>query len=405
MNDASVLEKLQQANGQAEIWWDSSPVMFPAWRDSQLRQAPDAQVRRRWSAQLERFMVLEDPGRSLVRGITTNPSLIAKSILAAPDLWARRVRDLSRLESEPRAEGICWLIYLEALREAAQMILPMWHHTEGRYGWVSGQLDPRDMFDAQRMMQQAEQLAGLAPNLMVKVPGTRQGYEVIRGLAAQGISINNTLSYGVPQFAACINAVEAGLAEARRRGVDLGRWRGVITYMIGRFGSQGDLLDEAQARGLTLTQAETRWAEVAVLKRIQRIIAQRGAPIKMLLSSLQVDDRAAGCATLSMHLEETAGADIAYTCKPDFISASMCREGELERFDATAMQREVPAPVLHRLLQLPYFRRALEADSVMPDDFAKHGAFLTTYAEFNRWARRLLDFTDRQLHAAVNSRS
>lgn len=405
MNDASVLEKLQQANVQAEIWWDSSPASFPAWREAQLRKARDAQVRRRWSAQLERFMVLEDPARSLVRGITTNPSLIAKSILEAPDLWARRVRDLTQLDSDPKVEGICWLIYREAVCQAAQMMLPMWHQTDGRYGWVSGQVDPRDMFDADRMMQQAVQIAGLLPNLMVKVPGTRQGYEVIQALAARGISINNTLSYGVPQFVACIHAVEAGLSEARRRGVDLGRWRGVITYMIGRFGSQGDLCDEAEARGLTLTQTETRWAEVAVVERIQRIIEQRGAPIKMLLSSLQVDNRAAGSETLSMHLEETAGADLVYTCKPDFIGELMCREQEIEQFAATALQREVPAPVLERLLQLPYFRRALEADGMPPDDFAKHGAFLTTYAEFNRSTRRLLDFTDRQLHAAVGSRS
>jgi transaldolase len=125
VTEASVLEKLQQANGRCEIWWDSSPASFPAWREAQLRKAPDAQVRRRWSAQLERFMVLEDPGRSLVRGITTNPSLIAKSILDAPDLWARRVRDLTQLESDPNVEGICWLIYLEAVRQAAQSMLPM----------------------------------------------------------------------------------------------------------------------------------------------------------------------------------------------------------------------------------------------------------------------------------------
>ena len=405
MSEASVLEKLQQASDRCEIWWDSSPASFPAWREAQLRKAPDAQVRRRWSAQLERFLVLDDPARSLVRGITTNPSLIAKSILEAPDLWARRVWDLTQLESDPSVEGICWLIYLEAVRQAAQTMLPMWRQTEGRYGWVSGQVDPRDMFDAQRMMRQAVQLAALAPNLMVKVPGTREGYEVIQALAAQGISVNNTLSYGVPQFVACIHAVEAGLSEAHRRGVDLGRWRGVITYMIGRFGSQGDLRDEAEARGLTLSQAETRWAEVAVLKRIQRIIGQRATPIKMLLSSLQVDNRTAGSETLSMHLEETAGADIVYTCKPDFVSELMCREQEVEQFDATALQREVPAPVLRRLMQLPYFRRALEADGTPPEAFANHGAFLTTYAEFNRSTRRLLDFTDRQLHAAVDSRS
>ena len=401
MTNLSILEKLQHTNSNAEIWWDSSPLIFPAWQETQLYRAPDSETRRRWSEQLERFMVLDDPNRSLVRGVTTNPSLIAKSILGAPDIWGHRVRQLTRFQSDPDVEGLTWLIYLEAVRQAAKMMMPMWRLTEGRYGWVSGQLDPRDMFDIDRMMEQAMQIARLSPNLMVKVPGTRQGYEVIRRLTARGISTNNTLSYSVPQFVAGICAVKAGLAEAHRQGVDLSKWRCVVTYMIGRFGSQGDLLDEAEARGIALTHTELRWAEVAILKQIQKIISQQNAPIKMLLSSLEVDDPAAGATTLSMHLQETAGADIAYTCKPDFITHLMSRDGEIEHFDPHGIHHGVPDCVMRKLERLPYFCRALESDGMTPDDFSRYGPFVSTHAELNGWTRRLVDFTARHLQPVV----
>jgi transaldolase len=295
-------------------------------------------------------------------------------------------------QAEPNVESTFWLVYQEAVRRAAEVTLPMWRASNGRYGWVSGQLDPRYMFDTDRMMEQALQIARLAPNLMVKVPGTRQGYEVIRQLVGRGISINNTLSYTLPQFMACIRAVEAGRAEARCRGTDATPWRAVITDMIGRFGSNGDLSDEAAARGIDLSQTEIRWAEVAILKRIHRIIREKGYPVKMLLSSLSVDEPSRGTGSLSMHLEQTAGADIAYTCKPQFIADVMRRESEIDTFDRTAIDREIPAHVLEKLMKLPYFRRAFEPDGMSPEEFSSYGAFVTTYAEVIRSTRRLVDF-------------
>ncbi len=63
------------------------------------------------------------------------------------------------------------------------------------YGYLSGQVDPRDCYNADRMLKQALDIAQISPNIMVKVPGTREGYEVIEKLTARGIATNNTLVF------------------------------------------------------------------------------------------------------------------------------------------------------------------------------------------------------------------
>ncbi|WEV28708.1 hypothetical protein OYE22_28645 [Streptomyces sp. 71268] len=395
--DLSVLEKLQRANASAEIWWDSPPLDFPAWRDTVLDRAPDPVLRARWARHFERFMALDDPEHSLVRGVTTNPSLVAKSVLNAPRKWSREVRRQATQQRKFDAESVFRLIYRGVVAQSSHAMLPLWQHTDGRYGWVSAQLDPRLMFDWRGMLAEALTLTEVNPNVMVKVPGTPAGYVVIKELVSRGVSINNTLTYTVPQFLECVRAVEEGRAVAERAGIGTDRWRAVITHMIGRFGSQGDLLKEAEEYGVELGPLDVRWAEVAVLKQITRLLGDGGHPVKMLLSSLEVEDPAADTGVLSMHLEQTAGADIVYTCKPAFVEAVTRREAELARFDPEAIRRPVPADVLARLNRLPYFRCAVEPGGMRPDQFADHGAFATTRTEVHRNTCRLVDFVKHQI--------
>ncbi len=397
MNQPSVLEKLQATNMNSEIWWDSSPLDFKNWSKLFLNSILDQTKRAVCDNQLKRFICIDQPEKSFIKGVTTNPSLIAKSILDDTEVWAKKIKKTILRQLKPNTENTFDLTYQEAIQKAALAILPIWNKSDGKHGWVSGQLDPRNSFDTDAMMEQALQLSRLAPNIMIKVPGTMQGYEVIRRLVSRGISINNTLSFTMPQFFECIRAIEAGLHEARRQGVNVDRCRSVVTYMIGRFGSQGDLLEEAKARNINLSLTDIRWAELAIIKRIYSVLQEKDYPIKMLLSSLQVDDPKQGATSLSMHLEHTAGADIAYTCKPDFISDLMLRQDELKRFDSNAIHNKVPASVLNKLMQLPYFVKAYEPDGMLPEEFASHGAFITTFAEVNRNQRRLIDFITRQI--------
>ncbi|ARF58372.1 transaldolase family protein [Streptomyces gilvosporeus] len=398
-----VLEELQRVGESAEIWWDSSPLDFPTWRDRHLATAPDTLTKKRWRDQLDCFLCPSEPDRSLVRGITTNPSLVAQSVMASPESWRQDIQELIRYQLTPDVESTFALVYEEALRRAAREMLPMWQASNGRYGWVSGQLDPRLMLNADLMLEQALRIARISPNLMVKVPGTRQGYEVIRQLVARGISINSTLSYTVPQFTACAEAVETGLKKAHEQGIDTGRWRAVFTHMIGRFGANPDLRYEAAIRGIELSQTDVRWGEVAILKRIHTLIQENGHPLKPLLSSLEVDDPAKGSSTLSMHLEQTAGGAIAYTCKPRFVGDVLRREDELAAFDEHAIDQAVPADVLEKLLWLPSFHRAYDPTGMDPEEFAHYGSFIATYAEVMANTRKLIDFVAHQFQTLTPS--
>ena len=90
------------------------------------------------------------------------------------------------------------------------MYLPLFERSRYREGFLSGQTDPRDAFNGEAMLRQAREIAAVNPNVMVKVPGTREGYDVIEELTALGIPTNNTLSFHMSQFAHCAQRVEPG---------------------------------------------------------------------------------------------------------------------------------------------------------------------------------------------------
>lgn len=391
---AGVLERLQRASPDAEIWLDAPPSLFGPWAERMVAGAPAAK-REIWRTQLGRLFDPGQPERSIVRGATTNPNLIALAILGEPERWGGIVNGLMDQHPEADAERIYWMMYQEAVRMAAEALLPLWSASGGKFGWVSGQLDPRWMFDTNRMVEYGLGLAARSPNVMVKIPGTVQGYRAVRLLASRGISINGTFSYTVPQFVAFIRAIEEGRAEADSAGLDLSRWRAVVTHMIGRFGAQGDLADQAEHRGISLSLSDIRWAEIAILKRVQQLVSYSGTPVRMLLSSLKVDPPVPGGPGPCWHLEKTAGSGIVYTCRLDFIAALMEAEDRFGPFDPASREESPPPDVLDRLLRLPYFERAYDPDGLSPEEFAHHGAFVATSNEAARSARRMVDFVAR----------
>ena len=136
------------------------------------------------------------------------------------------------------------------------------------------------------MIRQAEEIAAINPNVMIKVPGSKQGYEVIEYLTAKGIPTNNTLTFVYAQLKDCADSVKRGLETARKNGVDLSKWRSVITHMEGRFGNLGGLKDFAAEAGVALSDGEIRLAELAIFKKAYKYLKENGLPSKMLSCSL-----------------------------------------------------------------------------------------------------------------------
>lgn len=397
----NVLEKLAATNPDCEIWWDSSPLVYESWKKDVIASAPSAK-KADWKKQLTRLFdpaTVAATGKMGFGGVTTNPPLSLQAIQNDPDFWMDEICRIAAENPADDVEGIYWKTYLEVVRRSAEMILPVYDASNGRHGHLSGQVDPRFVTDYDRMMVQGLELAAIGRNVMVKIPGSAEGYRVIEELTARGISTNNTTSFTVPQYVACMNAVSRGLDRARAAGIDLSRWRSVITHMSARLGNIGDLKAQADLRGIALTPEDILHGEMAVMKRAYRHGKDTGHPSKMLQCSMRVTDEGEGGCASSWHIEKIAGGDFVYTCPPGYIAQLMKAEDRLPAFSATAIDEEPPAEVIEKLRQLPYFRQAYDFDGMKPEEFSHFGAFAATANEFAAATRKTVDFVARALES------
>jgi transaldolase len=389
-----ILENLAATNPECEIWWDSSPLVYENWKRDVLAGAPENK-RAEWQDQLNRLFnvdTVEAMGTMGFGGVTTNPPLSLQAIQNDPDFWAGEIRRIADENAGESVEVVYWKVYLEVARRSAEMIRPVYDRSKGRYGHVSGQVDPRFVTNYDLMLRQGLELAALAPNLMVKIPGSAEGYRVIEELTALGISTNNTTSFTVPQYVACMDAVSRGLDRARAAGIDLARWRSVITHMSARLGNIGDLKSQADLRGIALTPEEIVLGELAVLKRAYRYGKERGHPSKMLQCSMRVTDEGPGGKAASWHIQKLAGGDFVYTCPPGYIAQLMQAEDRMDPFDPKAIDEDAPAALIEKLRRLPYFRQAYDFDGMQPEEFSQFGAFVATAGEFAAATRKTVDF-------------
>ena len=397
-----ILEKLAATNPDCEIWFDSSPLVYASWKRQVLSNAT-AEKRSAWEQQLTRLFDradVEKTGAMGFRGVTTNPPLLLQAIQDDPEFWMQEIRRIALEKPNASVEEIYWDIYLDVVRRGAAMIRPVWEKSNGKYGLVSGQVDPRYVADYDKMLAQGLSLADVAPNVMVKIPGSKEGYQVIEELTARGIPTNNTTSFTVPQYVECMNAVSRGLERAKKAGIDLSRWRSVITHMSARLGNIGDLKEQAEARGIMLSPEDILLGEMAVLKRAYRYGKEKNHPSKMLQCSMRVSDGGPGQSASSWHIEKIAGGDFVYTCPPSYIEQLMKAEDRLPAFDAKAIHEDASPELIEKLRKIPYFRQAYDFDGMAPEEFKNFAAFVATAAEFAGATRKTVDFVARAIESA-----
>jgi transaldolase len=379
-----------------EIWWDSSPVIFNNWCNKLLEKA-GAQDREELSRQFARMYDENNPMGQLFRGVTTNPPLSLQAIQDDPAYWGKVAKDILVENPGLDKEGLFWELYKRVVKVGSEMYLPLFEASRYKEGFLSGQVDPRSVFDKEAMIRQAEEIATINPNVMVKVPGTKQGYEVIEHLTAKGIPTNNTLSFILPQLVDCANTVKRGLETAKKNGVDLSKWRSVITHMEGRFGNLGGLKDFAKEVGVELSDGEIRLAELAVFKKAYKYLIDNDLPSKMLSCSLIIGPTVDGQDRI-WHLEEKAGASTVVTCPPSFIEKVLFLPGvEKITFEKDRILEEIPKELMDKLMRVPYFEKGFAEDGYTRDEYNTHPALQKTAAQFSKATEEMVEFAGRCL--------
>jgi transaldolase len=389
----SVVERLWEVNPEAEIWWDSSPIIYENWRNKMMQKSVNKEEMKLW---LDRLYSKDNPPeKNIFRGVTTNPPLSYNAIKDDPEYWTKWVDNLISKERCTDSETVFWQTYREIVKRGAELYLPIFKASRFKHGYISGQVDPRFRQDVEKMVAQGVELHTLSPNVMIKVPGTMEGYEVIRRLTAKGIPTNNTLAFIIPQFMACMKAIVAGLKEAKTNGVDLTEWRSVITAMSARYGTLGDLQKEAAEKNIELSEADVRWAEIAIFKKACRLVKEnKDYPGKMLLCSMRMSPVVNGV-TRSWHVEKVAGANIVYTCPPPYIEGLLEKGNHLEF--SHQIEEPVPKEVMDKLMKIPYFNRGYAEDGYKPEEFNTHAALVATAVEFSGATQLMVDFVAKRV--------
>ena len=391
MEERNLFEKLVEVSPGMEIWWDSSPVIFNSWCRKMLEKAEPAD-RETLQRQFDRMYDKSNPQSQLFRGVTTNPPLSLQAIQDDPPYWEKVTKEIIAENSGIDTESLFWKLYLKVVKRGSDMYLPLFEKTGYREGYLSGQVDPRSVFDKDAMIEQALEIASINPNVMIKVPGSKQGYEVIEFLTAKGISTNNTLTFVLPQLVDCAKSVKRGLETAKKNKVDLSKWRSIITHMESRYGDLGGLRDFGAEKGIELSDMDVRWAELAIFKKAYKYLLDNNMPSKMLSCSLRVGPVLDGVNRIP-HLEEKAGANVVVTCPPIFIDQVINLPDQRKIvFVKDRILEDIPEAVMDKLMRIPYFERAYAVDGYSREEYNTHPALQRTAEQFSKATEGMVAF-------------
>ena len=125
---------------------------------------------------------------------------------------------------------------VEDVGQAADVFRPLYDRVDGKDGFVSLEVNPHLAHDTDGTIAEARHLwqALNRPNVLIKVPATKEGLPAIRQLISEGINVNVTLLFGLPRYREVAEAYIAGLEARAAQGQPLNRVASVASFFLSR---------------------------------------------------------------------------------------------------------------------------------------------------------------------------
>lgn len=169
-----------------------------------------------------------------VRGVTSNPAIFEKAFSSSSDYDA----DIAKLAKEGKSnDDIFYGVAVEDIKRAADMFMQVYEEgVRGADGYVSLEVSPRFATDTEATTNQALELwkAVHKDNVMIKIPGTKEGLPAIQKCIAEGLNINVTLLFGLERYEAVTEAYISGLEERVAAGKAIEYVSSVASFFLSR---------------------------------------------------------------------------------------------------------------------------------------------------------------------------
>lgn len=179
--------------------------------------------------------------RGDIRGVTSNPTIFNNAISKTND-YDPVIIPLAW--SGWNAEEIFWQLAIEDIREACDLFSSLYRASEGSDGYVSLEVNPTLAHNTEGTLALAKQLWERVsrPNLMVKIPATRECLPAIRDAIAAGININITLIFSIDRYRSVMDAYFSGLEKRIAAGLPVDHIASVASFFVSRMDTKVDPL-------------------------------------------------------------------------------------------------------------------------------------------------------------------
>lgn len=165
-----------------------------------------------------------------INGATSNPSIF-KNAITTSAYYKERIKQLNIKNKEE----LFLTLALEDIKKAALKMIHL-YTKDNNDGFISFEINPLNSDNAGLSIAEGLKIANLInmPNLMIKVPATNAGYEVMNTLASYGININATLIFSHEQAKNCNDAISDGMKKYKAKNPNGINNKGVVSIFVSR---------------------------------------------------------------------------------------------------------------------------------------------------------------------------
>ena len=180
--------------------------------------------------------MIEEDG---ITGVTSNPTIFEKAI-GQERIYENDIHAL--VDNGLNANAIYEHLAVADIRDAADLLKPIYEATSGVDGYVSLEVSPHLAYDKIGTVAEVRRLFSAVDrrNVMIKVPATLQGIDAFRELTASGININVTLIFSLEQYRNTATAYIEGLEKWIASGGEADRIASVASFFVSRVDTMVD---------------------------------------------------------------------------------------------------------------------------------------------------------------------
>jgi len=196
-----------------------------------------------------RRMIIDDD----IKGVTSNPTIFQNAISSGSE-YDELAKEYLLENKNLSVDELYEKLIINDIKDGADILKSVYDETNGLDGYISVEVSPNLAYKLEETVAEAKKLWELVncPNLMIKVPATKEGVAAVRQLISEGINVNVTLMFSMQHYLDVVEAYLSGLEDRLKNGGEISNIASVASFFVSRVDTMTDKkLDEMSNDSLT----------------------------------------------------------------------------------------------------------------------------------------------------------